>query len=157
MHTDLKLALTHLAKGELLPLRHGLGKGIAVFDGDVWITQEADPQDHVLAAGESFAFDRTGSAIAQALSNARLLVFDVDTRPVAAVPAPAALAPEAARARLAALTSLDWYFEARRQRAQAIGSAIASGLHRLGQLWARLHRRVVTAVASSATPARHAR
>jgi Protein of unknown function (DUF2917) len=161
MHTDLKLALTHLAKGELLPLRNGLGKGIAVFDGDVWITQEADPQDHVLAAGESFVFDKGGHTVAQALSDARVLVFDVDARPFAAAPAPvpvpAAAALEAARERLAARMSIDWYLETRRQRAHAIGSAIASGWLALGQLWARLRRSAATATASGATPARHAR
>lgn len=80
MNTDLKMALTHLARGELLQLRKGRGKGVAVFDGHVWVTQDSDLEDHVLGTGESFALDRPGLAIVQALSDARLLVFDVDTR-----------------------------------------------------------------------------
>ena len=155
MHTDLKLALTHLAKGELLPLRDGHGKGVAVFHGNVWVTQESDPQDHVLGTGKSFAIDRPGLAIAQALSDARVLVFDVDTRPAPAVPAVAPAELEAPRVHLAPRSSIEWHFEARRQRAQAIGDAIASALLALGRLWARLRSRVKTAVTSGVTPASH--
>ena len=87
MNTDLKLALTHLARGKLLQLRNGRGKGVAVFDGHVWVTQDSDPEDHLLGTGESFAFDRPGLAIVQALSDASLLVFDLDTAPGPAAPA----------------------------------------------------------------------
>lgn len=143
MNTDLKLALTHLAKGELVLLKNGRekrAKGVAVFGGDVWITQDSDPQDHVLSAGESFAFDRPGVAVAQALSDARLLVFDVDTR--AAASADAQAKSQGPREPQGPRTSLEWYLEARRQRALAIGDAIARGFAAWGRLWLRLRTRV---------------
>lgn len=146
MNTDLKLALTHLARSKLLQLRNGRGKGVAVFGGHVWVTQDSDPEDHVLGTGESFAFDRPGLAIVQALSDASLLVFDVDTRPVPAAPAPADAKSAASRERQGPRTSFERYLEARRQRALAIGDAIALGFSALGRLWLRLWPRVDSSV-----------
>ena len=128
MNTDLKLALTHLARGKLLQLRNGRGKGVAVFDGHVWVTQDSDPEDHVLGTGESFAFDRPGLAIVQALSDASLLVFDVDTRsgPERRAPRPAAAAM---------VESLE-----RPATCPGDRDAIARGFSALGRLWLRLDR-----------------
>ena len=47
MNTDLISALTRLAKGELLQVHDGQGKGLAVFEGVAWVTQENDPRDRV--------------------------------------------------------------------------------------------------------------
>jgi Protein of unknown function (DUF2917) len=78
MDTGLIQALTKLGKGELLRIHDGQGKGIAVFQGDVWITQEGDLRDVVLGAGDSFALDKPGLALVQALSDTRVLVFDAN-------------------------------------------------------------------------------
>jgi Protein of unknown function (DUF2917) len=121
MNTDLSLALTHLAKNETLRIRDAQGRGIAVFGGTVWVTQDSDPRDHVLGVGQTFAFDRPVGVIVQALSHASVLVFDVD---------PAQASTEAQRRRAAPegpRSTLQWYLEARRQRALAIGDAIARG------------------------------
>jgi hypothetical protein len=154
MNTDLKLALTHLARGELLQLRKGSGKGVAVFDGHVWVTQDSDPEDHVLGAGESFALDRPGLAIVQALSDASLLVFDVDTRSGPDALGHAEAASAASRERQGPRTSVEWYLEARRQRSAAIGDAIGRGFSALGRLWLRLRTWVESSV-SGTRPAVH--
>jgi Protein of unknown function (DUF2917) len=156
MHTDLKLALTHLARGELLQLRNGRGKGVAVFDGHVWVTQDSDPQDHVLSPGESFAVDRSGLVIVQALSDASLLVFDLDTSPGTAAPAHADSKSAASREHHEKPAWVEVYLEARRQRALAIGDAIGRGFAALGRLWLGLRNRVGSDV-SGARPAVHGR
>jgi Protein of unknown function (DUF2917) len=131
MNTDLSLALTRLAKNETLRIRDGLGRGIAVFGGTVWVTQDSDPRDHVLSVGQTFAFDRPAGAIVQALSNASVLVFDVDPVQGRLETQSRRAAPDAPR------SSLEWHLEARRQRALAIGDAIARGFAALRKLFAR--------------------
>lgn len=78
MDTGLGAALTRLARGEMLRIRDGQGRGIAVSRGQVWITQDGDRRDMILGTGESFAFDRPGLAIVQALVDTSALVFGSD-------------------------------------------------------------------------------
>jgi Protein of unknown function (DUF2917) len=73
-HTD--PALTRLASGASLTLPHGSGRGVAVFAGWVWITEEGDPRDHFLGAGDSLALRGEGRAVVQAFGAALLLTFD---------------------------------------------------------------------------------
>lgn len=69
-------ALSTLRKGDVLTLAGAPGRGIAVFTGQVWLTQYNDPRDIVVGAGETFAFDRRGLVVVNALSDASLLLFD---------------------------------------------------------------------------------
>jgi hypothetical protein len=69
-------ALTRLERGAFLHIRGGKGQVVAVFDGEVWITQDKDPRDAVIASGESFLLDRPGPALVQALRPTKLLVLD---------------------------------------------------------------------------------
>lgn len=69
-------ALHTLHKGAVRTHAGAPGRGIAVFKGRVWLTQVDDPRDVVLEAGETFAFDRRGLVVVQALSDASLLLFD---------------------------------------------------------------------------------
>ena len=45
MDTAIDKAYTTLDKGSLLRVRNGEGKGVAVFGGLVWITQDGDLDD----------------------------------------------------------------------------------------------------------------
>lgn len=121
MDTSLSMALEQLAQGSLLKLRDARGRGVAVFSGRLWVTQEGDLRDLVVEAGDSVRFDRAGLVVIQALADTRLLLLD-PIAPPAAPPLPSAVALHRA---------------ARQQRSIAIGD----GLLRLGawlrRPWAR--------------------
>lgn len=67
--------LLRLGAGEMFSLQAAPGQCLVVFDGKVWITQEGDPADHVIGAGQSFACDRHGHALVEALEPTRLAVL----------------------------------------------------------------------------------
>lgn len=70
------LSLTPLARQALLPLQGGSGKGVGVFSGLVWITEEGGPDDHVLGPGDSMVLRRPGLAIVEALQDSQVILFD---------------------------------------------------------------------------------
>ena len=61
---------------EFLHIRGGEGQVVAVFDGEVWITQDNDLRDAFIGSGDSFLLDRPGPALVQALQPTKLLVLD---------------------------------------------------------------------------------
>lgn len=68
------VATTRLAHRGILALRDRVGDRIDCRGGSVWITQEGDPRDLVLDAGESVTLDRAGTAIVEALTDAAVAV-----------------------------------------------------------------------------------
>lgn len=74
MDASLERALTRLDKDALVRIDDGRGRTVAVFQGRVWITQDGDPRDVILRAGESFTFDRDGTALVQALVDSGVLI-----------------------------------------------------------------------------------
>ena len=62
----------------------GNGARIAVTEGSVWITQEHDPRDVLLTAGESFVLDRDGTTIVEALHDAEI-ALDAPSRCLQAI------------------------------------------------------------------------
>ena len=147
MDTSLSAALTRLAQGELLPIRDGQGQGIAVFHGRVWITQDADRRDIILGPGESFAFDRPGLAIVQALAATSVLMF----APSAQSPAGGDGGAHATRSQLggagmgqAPISSYELHRAARRMRSKAIGDAVLGLAAAVRVLWERLLARAAT-------------
>jgi len=56
-----------LRSGQPLRLENGYGRRISILEGHVWVTQDGDPRDVVLGAGEDFVFDRRAPALLSAL------------------------------------------------------------------------------------------
>lgn len=75
MDTSLTKSITKLARGEILRVDKALGQSIAVVQGMLWITQEGDRRDTFLSDGDSFVFSRRGTALAQAVTDTKLLAF----------------------------------------------------------------------------------
>jgi uncharacterized protein YjiS (DUF1127 family) len=122
-----KKGLLELQQGEVLRLRDAGGRHLGVVRGNVWVTQHGDPRDHVLRAGESFAFDRDGVALVLPLDGAARVVLEqgiVAEHPVIATTRDAwqAYTPEFERA-------------ARQLRAQAIANLTAALGRRLKAAW----------------------
>jgi len=74
---------------QLLKVHHGNGHAIVCHSGSLWVTQQRDARDIVLAAGESFALDRDGMTVVQALEQSAISI--APTARGARVVAPAAL------------------------------------------------------------------
>ena len=55
-----------LKRNQVLTVRGGIGHSILCDSGTVWVTQDGDPRDIILGAGEAFTLDRNGPAVVQA-------------------------------------------------------------------------------------------
>lgn len=80
MKADLNQLLIPLRKEQLMRLVDAEGQAVAVFSGEVWLTQEGDPEDHVLAAGEVFELDRSGLTVLHAFEDSTLAIVDPHPR-----------------------------------------------------------------------------
>src|SRR5687768_12375674 len=56
-----------MARGSLARIVDGRGLALELWDGELWITQERDPRDYFIRAGERFEVKREGLALAYAL------------------------------------------------------------------------------------------
>src|SRR5262245_80545 len=59
-----------LARHGHLTVMDGRGSSMQCLFGSVWVTQDGDPRDIVLGAGDRFTLDRDGLAIVYATSDA---------------------------------------------------------------------------------------
>ncbi len=86
-----------LKSHQLLKVRRGSGHTIVCHNGSVWLTQQGDGRDIVLGAGESFALDRNGVALVQALEQSAVSIAPPALRArAAAAAARSGHAPQAA-------------------------------------------------------------
>ena len=67
MNIHLNTSPVCLARRQAVTLTQAKGSEIRCLRGSLWITQDGDPRDIVLEAGESFTVDRRGPAIVWAL------------------------------------------------------------------------------------------
>ena len=65
-----------LAKDQTLSLPDAAGVRVASQSGTVWITQDGDPRDIVLAPGESVVLERSTPTIVQAFEAALITIAD---------------------------------------------------------------------------------
>lgn len=70
------IGVTQITRGAPLRLRNASGRHLSVIGGTVWITQQGDPSDPVLEAGESFRFDRDGLALVTPLGGSAQVVLE---------------------------------------------------------------------------------
>lgn len=75
-----------MTEGSVLRLEHAAGTRITVWSGCVWITQQDDSRDIVLAAGQHFTLDRHGLTLIQSLKAGELRVDTPQARPLARLP-----------------------------------------------------------------------
>ena len=76
MRNDLTLDAHPLAKGRIRRVHHPRGRRIECVTGSLWVTQDGNPRDIVLAPGESFTFDQRGDALISAFDDARFLLLE---------------------------------------------------------------------------------
>lgn len=75
MHTDLKLPALSLRHGEAHRIDAGKGLRVQCLNGTLWLTQDNDPRDIVLEAGDGATIERDGLSIVSALSDAQFLLL----------------------------------------------------------------------------------
>jgi len=63
-----------LAPQAVIQVRARVGQRIRCTAGSIWITQDGDPKDHILAQGQIFCADRRGLLLAYAFKRSRLTV-----------------------------------------------------------------------------------
>ena len=76
MNQDLINGTRSLDKGRIRHVHAEKGRRVECLAGSIWITQDGDLRDVVLAAGEAFDFDRRGDALLSAFADSRYLLLD---------------------------------------------------------------------------------
>lgn len=84
MNQDLLNGARTLDKGKIRHLHGEAGRRVEVLSGSLWITQDGDLRDIVLASGQGFDFERSGNALLSAFADTRYLVLDACRRELTA-------------------------------------------------------------------------
>jgi hypothetical protein len=75
MNHDLINGSRVLGKGLIRHVHGRKGRRVECLSGSLWITQDGDRRDVVLAAGEAFDFDRRGDVLLSAFADSRYLLL----------------------------------------------------------------------------------
>jgi uncharacterized protein YjiS (DUF1127 family) len=75
MDLSIERAVTTIQPGQPLRLEGMKGRRLSVVRGALWITQDNDPRDPVVSAGQDFVFGAAG-AVAQALGGPALVAME---------------------------------------------------------------------------------
>jgi DUF2917 family protein len=76
MQIEINRSTLSLAREGLVAIRDGQGTRIDCHAGNLWITQECDVKDVVIAAGESFTVRNRGLTLLTALSASELTIIE---------------------------------------------------------------------------------
>ena len=93
MDNDLYRAAHELRKSQLHRIHDGQGLRVQCPSGCLWLTQQSDPRDVVLEAGDTFTIDRAGDTFLSALADSRFVLL---CEPALGASARAAIEPQAA-------------------------------------------------------------
>jgi len=63
-----------MTRGSVLRIEDGRDLLLYVWEGSLWVTQQGDPRDRYVGAGEWFRLDRNGLAVASALRRTRMTI-----------------------------------------------------------------------------------
>ena len=74
MHRDFFPSPIDLPRGQVLRIEGGEGTLVQVWEGEIWLTQDRCPKDHLVSAGQWFRLNRDGLAIACSLKRSVLSV-----------------------------------------------------------------------------------
>jgi len=74
MNIKARIARLALRPRDTLTLDAARGALVRCLEGLVWITQDGDRADHVVAAGDAFRVDRDGAVVVQATRPARIAI-----------------------------------------------------------------------------------
>jgi hypothetical protein len=80
MNNDLNHSGTFLARGALQRVKDGKGTWVQCLEGNLWLTQEDDARDIVLAAGDEALIERAGTSVVSALSDSRFVLLRADAQ-----------------------------------------------------------------------------
>ena len=83
MQIKLESARTSVGYRDAISLKDAAGAIVTVRAGSLWITQQDDPEDHIVHAGDAFHVTRHGTTVIQAFGPA---TFDLATRDLAIWP-----------------------------------------------------------------------
>jgi hypothetical protein len=61
-----------MTRGSLMRIEDGRGMLIQVREGALWITQERDPRDYFVSAGNSFRVNRAGRTVISAIARSSI-------------------------------------------------------------------------------------
>ena len=158
MRTDLRSSILWIGPDQLLELRDARGRVLTSVIGTLWVTQQDDPRDIVITAGDSRRIERDGITLAQSLNGAAYVLVEdgvaarlinADGSSEAVTPARLATASDIARRAVAGdATSLhEW---ARHERSRAIAMLFADATDAMLDLLRRAGRRLAAITPSAA-------
>jgi hypothetical protein len=78
MYIELNQDRLCLKANQIVKVRDGLGHSIVCERGTVWLTQDGDPRDVILRAGEAYTLDRPGPALLQALAPGAISIVQAE-------------------------------------------------------------------------------
>ena len=158
MRTDLRSSILWIGPDQLLELRDARGRVLTAVIGTLWMTQQDDARDIVIAAGDSRRIERDGITLAQSLNGAAYVLVEdgvaarlinADGSSEAVTPARLETASDIARRAVARdATSLhDW---ARHERSRAIAMLFADATDAMLDALRRAGRRLAALAPSAA-------